>query len=193
MDRVATKELYSQLQDRLIIELGDNEILCPECKGLRFILVENDKKAYIEACRHCHIGKLFVCKHCDKGNKTDHCECKEARQERSDAFSIKQAQKDLEDYQKAEKINYQDYDGYYLLPHSERLQTLDDLRDWIGDQLSDGEELPEYFWAVEGTRHFDINLKDVISEKCEDGYEDMYDNLNTASPLITQAQELINQ
>lgn len=62
MEKVTTRELYSQLQDRLIIELGENEILCPECKGLRFIFIERNEKGYIQSC-NCHTGKLYVCKH----------------------------------------------------------------------------------------------------------------------------------
>ncbi|MDA8224269.1 MAG: hypothetical protein M0Z35_21745 [Desulfitobacterium hafniense] len=193
MEKVTTRELYSQLQDRLVIKLKESEILCPECKGLRFILVDRDDKGYIESCNHCYAGRQYVCKHCQKGNKTDHCECKEARQEKSNNFSLKQAQKDFEAYQKAEKVNYKEYDGYFILPTSERLQQIEDVGEWIHDKLVNGEEVPEYLWAVEGETHFSIDLKDVISEKCEDGYEDMYSNLSTGSPLITQAQELISQ
>ncbi|MCO1599843.1 hypothetical protein [Desulfosporosinus nitroreducens] len=193
MERVTTRELYSQLQDRLMIELGENEILCPECKGLRFVFVERGEKGYIEHCKRCYTGKQYICKRCGKGNKTDHCECEEARQERRDKFDLEESRKSAAAYEKAEKVNYKDYDGYFLLPHSERLQEIEDVRDWIYDKLSNGEDVPEYLWAVEGETHFSIDLQDVISEKCEDGYEDMYSNLSTGSPLITQAQELINQ
>lgn len=113
--------------------------------------------------------------------------------ERQDKFD-KESRKALAvAYEKAEKINYKDYDGYFLLPHSERLQEIDDVRDWISDNITEGEDVPEYLWAVEGEKHFSIDLKDVISDKCEDGYEDMYNNLSTGSSLITQAQELISQ
>lgn len=132
-------------------------------------------------------------KHCGKGNKTDYCQCDEAREERDSAYRLKQAQKEFEAYQKAEKVNYQDYDGYFILPISERLQDSDDVRDWIYDELVNSEDVPEYLWAVKGTPHFSIDLYDVISDKCEDGYEDMYSNLGTKSPLLSQAQELIKQ
>lgn len=193
MERITTKDLYSQLQDRLIIELGENQILCLGCKGLQFLFIENGEKGYIKSCNHCHTGKQYVCKHCGKGNKTDHCECKEARQGRDNDFRLKQAQKDSEAYQKAEKVNCKDYNGYFILPNSERLQEIEDVGEWIHDKLVNGEDVPEYLWAVEGAPHFSIDLQDVISEKCEDGYEDMYSNLSTRSPLIAQAQELINQ
>lgn len=188
-----TKDLFSQLQDKLIIELKENEILCPECRGLRFILVEEGNKAFIESCRRCHTGKQYVCKYCGKGNMTDHCECKEARQERQDKFD-KESQKALAAaYEKAEKVSYKDYDGYFILPHTEVLQSIEDVGNWIYDRLAESKDVPEYLWAVEGEQHFSIDLQDVISEKCEDGYEDMYENLDTKSTLLAQAQELIKQ
>lgn len=193
MENMTTRELFSQLESKLIVKLVENEILCPECKGLRFVLVESNNSAHIESCRHCHTGKQYVCKHCGKGNRTDHCECKEARQERQDKFDKESRKALTAAYVNAEKISYRDYVGYFLLPHSERLQTIDDVRDWIEGKLTDGEDVPEYLWSVEGEQHFSIDLKDVISEKCEDGYEDMYNNLSTGSTLISQAQELIKQ
>lgn len=193
MEGMTTRELFSQLQDKLIIKLGENEIICPGCKGLRFVLVEGEEKAHVESCRHCYTGKQYVCKHCGKGNKTDHCECTEAREERDNIYRAKQAEKDFKAYQKAEKMNCKDYDGYFILPHTERLQSIEDVEEWIRELILDGCDVPEYLWAVEGDRHFTIDLKEVISEKCEDGYEDMYSSLSTGSPLLIQAQELINK
>lgn len=193
MNELSTRDLFAQLQSKLIINLDENEILCPECKGLRFVLVEGDDKAFIESCRRCYTGKVYVCKHCGKDNKTDYCYCKEAQHERDYNSHLKQSQKDSEHYQKAEKISWKDYNGYYLFGNDEHLKTSDDLEEWIYEKLMDEEDVPEYLWSVEGSPHVSIDLRDVISAKCEDGYEDMYDYLNTDSPLIDQAQELINQ
>ena len=192
MNKLTTKELFAQLQNKLIIDLKENEILCPECKGLRFVLTESNGKGFVESCRHCYTGKLYVCKHCENCYKS-RCDCKESQDERDNEFRAKQAQKDFEAYQKAEKINHKEYDGYYMVGSDEHLKTQEDLETWIYDKLSDGEEVPEYLWAVEGTPHFSVDLLDVINDKCEDGYEDMFDHLSTESPLLSQAQELINQ
>jgi len=193
MEKVTTRELYTQLQERIIVDLKEDEILCPDCKGLLFVFVENGEKGYINSCRRCYNGKLYLCKHCGKGNKTGQCDCKEAHEERSNAFSLKQSQKDFEAYQKAEKIDYKEYKGYYIVSDDEHLKEQDDLGEWIYEQLVDEHDVPEYLWAVEGTSHLSIDLKDVISDKCEDGYEDMYSHLDTGSPLLLQAQELIDQ
>ena len=192
MQEPSTRELFSQLQNKLIINLKENEALCPECKGLRFILVERNSQAFIESCRHCYTGTLYVCKHCGKLNKS-WCDCTASNDERNNEYRIKQAQKDAEAFQKAEKINYKDYDGYYLFGSDDHLKTQEDLEEWIYEKLKDGEDVPEYMWAVEGQSHLSIDLLDVINDKCEDGYEDMYDHLSTGSPLLSQAQELINQ
>ena len=197
MSDATTKELMTQLQDKLIIKLEENEILCPECKGLTFVLKLDSlgEHGHIKRCQRCHTGKLEVCKHCGIGNKSM-CQCKGAGAERREKNQAEQAIKDSEAYQKAEKIHYKDYTGHFILSDSERLKDIDDVSDWISDMLYDGqdiEDMPEYLWAVEGERQFSLDLKDIIYDKCEDGYEEMYSNLDTESPLLSQAQKLINQ
>ncbi len=192
MSELSTKDLMGKIQNNLIITLLENEILCPECKGLRFVLIESNNKSYIESCRHCYTGKLFVCKHCNKGYKS-RCECREATDERNTEYQIKKAQKELEAYQKAEKIQYKDYKGKFIVEDSEYIKDCEDLEEWLYERISEGKDVPEYLWACESNRHFSIDLKDVISDKCEDGYEEMYNNLDTGSPLLSQAQELIEQ
>jgi hypothetical protein len=193
MDKLTTQELFAHLQDRLVLDLKENEIACPKCKGLRMFYIQNGDKGHIETCRNCHTGKLYVCKHCGKANNTDHCDCKEAVEERNNKWKLEQAQKDFEHYQKAEKISYKDYDGYYFIEEDERLKDQDDLEVWIEEKLIDGEEVPEYLWAVEENYRVSIDLQEVISEKCEDGYEDMFSCLDTEDILLSQAQNLINQ
>lgn len=192
MDRLTTNELYSQLQERIVMDLEEDEIICPECKGLRFVYIQKNGKGYIESCRRCHTGKLTVCKYCGKANKS-WCDCKEAQEERYNDFRLKQAQKELEAYHKAEKIDCKDYEGYFILSEDDFVKDSSDLEEWLYERLVEGEDVPEYLWAVEGVPHFSIDLKDVVSDKCEDGYEDMYSRLDTDNPLLSQAQELIEQ
>lgn len=193
MDKLTTQELFAQLQDRLVLDLKENEIACPKCKGLRMFYVQNGDKGHIDTCRNCHTGKMYVCKHCGKVNNTCYCDCKEATEERNTKWELEQKQKDAEHYQKAEKISYKDYDGYYLTDGDERLKDLDDLKVWIEEQLMDEENVPDYLWAVEENYRVSIDLSEVISEKCEDGYEDMFSCLDTDSSKLSQAQEIINQ
>jgi hypothetical protein len=193
MNKLTTQELFTQLQDRLVLDLKENEIACPKCKGLRMFYVQNGDKGHIDTCRNCHNGKLYVCKHCSKANNTDYCDCKEAIKERSTKWKLEQAQKDCENFQKAEKINYKDYYGYYLTDGDERLKDQDDLEVWIEEKLMDRETVPDYLWAVEENYRVSIDLQEIISDNCEDGYEDMFSCLDTESPLLSQAQNLVNQ
>jgi hypothetical protein len=192
MSELSTKDLFTQLQNKLIIKLEENEIVCPECKGLTFVLKLSGEHGHIERCPRCYTGKLTVCKHCGNSNKS-WCQCKGAVDERDEKRRIEQAKKEHEAYQKAEKIHYKDYDGKFILPNSDYIQDIDGVSDWIYDLLTEGEEPPEYLWALVSHPHFSINIYDVISDKCEDGYEEMYSHLDTGSPLLSQAQELISQ
>jgi hypothetical protein len=193
MNKLTTQELFNQLQDNLVLNLKDNEIACPECKGLRLIYTQEDNSGYLISCANCCTGKLYVCKHCGSTNKTDYCNCEGASEERANKWYFEQAQKDYENFQKAKKINYKDYNGYYLTDGDERLKDLDDLEVWIEEQLMDGENVPDYLWAVEENYRVSIDLQEVMSEKCEDGYEDMFNCLDTEDILLSQAQNLINQ
>lgn len=187
MEDIKTIDLFSELQNRLIIKTENNEIICPTCKGLRFKLVDS----HIEQCRDCHTGIVYVCKHCSQHNSTNYCKCNAAYKEREEKYNREQAEKDRIAFEKAEKINYKDYSGYYLI--DERLCEIDMLEEWIEESLKDGESVPEYMWAVEGEPCFSINLIDIISDKCEDGYEDMYSHLDTNSEQLVQAQALIEE
>ena len=193
MKRFSTKDLYAQLQERIILHLEENEVPCLECKGLRFNYVaDNEKEAHIETCRGCYTGKLTVCKYCGKACKS-WCDCRESQDARHNQWRAEQKQKELALYEKAEKISWKDYDGYFLFDGCEYLKTADDLEDWIYDRIMEEEDVPDFLWSTKGTQYINIDLNDVIYNACEDGYEDMYDYLSTKSPLIAQAQELINQ
>lgn len=193
MNELSTKQLFSQLQEKLILNLGENETLCPECKGLKMVLVEFNGRGYIESCKSCYTGKLTVCKHCGKGNKS-WCDCKESMQERNNEFQSKQMQKEFKAYEKAEKIHYKDYDGkFWIESYSSNIIEIDEVEEWIYETLQNGEEPPDYLWSIKGIPHFSINLLDVIYDKCEEGYEDMYDNLDIKSEYLVQAQTFIDK
>ena len=193
MDKVSTVDLYKQLQERLILDLHEGEIECPNCKGLRFVFIQKDDKGYIESCSHCYTGRLTVCSHCGKGN-TSWCDCKESQKQRDNEFRITQSKKEMIAYNKAQKINYREYDGkYWIEGYRNHVIEIDDVEEWIYEMLTDGKEVPDYLWAQKGTSHFSIDLYDVINDNCEDGYEDMFSHLDTNSPLLEQAQELISE
>ena len=192
MSELSTRDLFTQLQSKLIIDIKENEIVCPNCKGLRFVLIEKSDKGYIESCQRCYAGKVNICKHCGNDSKLS-CQCGQSRRERDTIYCSAQAQKELDAYNQAEKISFNDYNGKFLLESDDYAKDKDDIEEWIYEELKDGKEVPGYLWATESEKVFSIDLNEIISEKCEDGYEDMYDRLNTDSVLLAQAQQLISQ
>lgn len=192
------QELMGELTDRLIIHIEGNEEICPTCHGLRFIFKQEGDRGYIANCLDCYNGKVYICKFCGKKNKTDYCDCKEARAERDKEFNLRENKKDLERFQKAKKINFNDYNGFLFIPdNNERVYTVDEVYDWLCDRikydkLSD-EDLPEFLWGASSEPVFGVNLEDIIYDKCEEGYEDMDSCLNFNSESFKKAQEYIDK
>jgi hypothetical protein len=180
------------LQSKLIIDIKENEIVCPNCKGLRFVLIEKSDKGYIESCQRCYAGKVNICKHCGNDSKLS-CQCGQSKRERDTIFCSAQAQKELDAYNQAEKISFNDYNGKFLLESDDYVKDKDDIEEWIYEKLNDGEDVPDYLWATKAEKVFTIDLLDIISNNCEDGYEDMYDHLSTDSDVLVQAQQLITK
>lgn len=199
MGKKTTQELFSQLQDRLILPLEGNEITCPICKGLRMILKQNNEnEGHIENCHDCYNGKLYVCKYCGKANKTDHCDCKEAQEERDNEFKIKLAIKEQELFKKSKKIKFDDYDGYFILDDDEHVKDIDDVYNRLYDKIkyehATDEDLPRYLWATSSEPVFDLNIYDIILDKTEDGYDDMYSYLDMDnSEDLERAQEYLDE
>ena len=96
-----TKQLFEELKTKLILDLQEGEIACPTCSGLRMNLVERDEKHFIEQCRDCHTGKLFVCEYCGKHNKSS-CDCVGYRQE----IMNKNYTKEIEKINKATVVKF---------------------------------------------------------------------------------------
>lgn len=192
-----TQELFNQIQSRLILDLNENEVPCSKCKGLRFVYSQTDDKGYIDNCTNCYNGRLYKCKYCGKLNITDWCDCSKACEERDNAYNKKQLEENQNRFDKAEKISYKYYDGYFLFEGEEYIYDLDAIYDWLYEKikyekLTDG-ELPKYLWATKSEPLFALDIKDIVYNKCEDGYEGMYDNLNTEDELLSKAQEYLDK
>jgi hypothetical protein len=193
--RKTTQEIMDKLTERLMIKLEKGEILCPHCKGLRFVFeVNNDgQTGYIASCNKCYNGKLYTCEHCNKHNKIDHCNCEKASEIRFAKLTDADFKKDQELFAKAQKINFNDYiketDVKYFLINDSYASTSDDVIDWVYELIKDGEEAPKYLWATKAESMIDLNIHEIIYDKCEDGYEDMYTHLDTDNEELIKAQE----
>jgi hypothetical protein len=192
----STQELFDEISEGLIIPLEENEIICPTCKGLRMILKETNEKCYIESCPDCYNGKVYKCKYCGKLNKTDYCHCDKAEDERHIQWEQEQLLKEEKCFKKAKKIKINDYYGYFSLDCDEPVIDKEQLYDYLYDKIkyenATDEDLPKFLWAMTPEPVFDLNLEDIIYDKCEDGYDDMYSNLNVDDEDFRRAQEILD-
>jgi hypothetical protein len=191
MEELTTKELFGKLQERIILNLKDNEIACPHCKGLRFVYVQEGDKSYVDPCKLCFTGKRFTCNHCGSDAKTNYCGCEKARKVRNDNQIRFLENERFEKYKTAQKIHYKDYDGKFII--DEKVVDIDDVAEWIEGLIIDKEDVPEFLWATSSNPQFSIDIYDYIKTMCEDGYEGMYDFLDTNSYLLKQAQLFIHK
>lgn len=197
MSNLSTQELMDELKSKIILNLNDNETPCSKCNGLQFIYVQEGEIGYIKNCNRCYNGKQYICNHCGKSNKTDRCDCKKAEQERRDIFNNKESERDKELFDKATKIKFNDYEGKFILPNSDFIQDSDGVYEWLYNEIKCQEksyrELPKYLWSTKAESVFNLELKEIISDKCDDGYEDMYSNLDTNDEDLIKAQEYIDK
>lgn len=192
-EKIPTQELFDLLKSRLIIELKNNEELCPECHGLKINYKESNGKSYVQTCARCYVGKVYRCEFCGTLNRQDFCNCKEASNKRAEAFTKKEHEKFQEAFKTAKIIKLKDYDGYLTsLYNEERVVEADEFAEQYADEF-DVEDSPKYVCASVGEVHFNLDIKDVISDKTEGGYDDMYEHLNTDSKLLSDAQVLIDK
>lgn len=170
------KELFEQIQGAIILDLKENEIPCPKCKGLRFYYVEKNGKGYIETCRECYAGKLYICKHCQKGSGSDYCSCEKAREERI-------IQRDISYYEKAEKLSPVQYDGWVYfegLGHNEGyFEGVDELIEYCEDEEID---MPDWVYCCKGERHL-LDIDSAIESMVEEAYEDAREHLKDEKEL----------
>ena len=182
------KELISELQSKVMIELNEGEVLCPDCKGLRFKYTEENDRGYISNCTKCYTGKLFVCTDCGDYNKTNWCNCSESRDR-------KNAESEAKKIATATKVDIKDYNGMLKsLIYEERVVDKDEFYDEYFDNFD--ADSPKYVWAMEPylvIKPVDLDVREVILGLTEDGYEDMYEHLDIKSPLLIGANKLIQE
>lgn len=165
-----TQELFEQIQEAIILDLKEGEIRCPKCKGLRFYYIEENGKAHIEACRECHTGKLYVCKHCQRPNRTDYCNCKEAREARNKVA-------DDAHFEKAEKLTPEQYDSWVYVDgygyNEGYFESVDALTEHC-----EGEDIPvpEWVYCCREMSH-KLDIDSAIENMLDDAFEDARDHL----------------
>lgn len=198
MKNKTTQELMDELSSKLILKLYENEVPCPTCHGLRFIHRQQSGASYITDCKNCYNGKVTKCEYCGKLNKTDHCDCKEAEESRRTIQDNIEYERERGLFNKATKIKFNDYKGKFILGGNDTIQDKDSVYEWLYDevkyQYKAYDELPKYIWATKSQPALTLDLDDIINTQCEDdGYEDMYSNLDMDDKDLILAQEYLNK
>lgn len=193
MENKSTRELFDLLKSKLIIELKDGEELCPDCKGLRLSYKEHSGKRYIETCRTCHTGKVYKCEFCGSLDRNSMCYCKQASDKRSNDLRMREHTKFQEVLKTATIIPIKQYKGYLTsLYNEERVVEADEFMEQYLDEF-DVELSGKYVYASIGEPLFNLDIYDIISDKCEEGYEGMYQRLTTESELLADVQVLLDK
>ena len=171
-----TKELFEQIQHKIILDLKEGEIPCHKCKGLRFYYVEENGKGYIETCRECHTGKLYICKWCDKPNKSDYCNCDTASRIRT--YKAMDAH-----YEKAKRLLPEQYEGWIYaegLGYNEGyFESVDTLIEYCEDE---GIDVPDWVYCCEETSHT-LDIDSAIDSMLDEAFEGARDHLKDEKEL----------
>jgi len=148
---------------------GENDEWCSVCNGIGLI----NKGNYIVGCTACN-GK-GVKKACECGQKID-----------------RPYYDTCERFEAATKIPFEDYTGLFLL-NDDKVITGEDLEEELYSLIYGGEEPPTYIWGTTKQKVFtDIDLAEVVANKCEEGYEDMESRFDYKDEGFIKAQELAN-
>lgn len=152
---------------------------CPICYKLYYEKKDADFCHQDRTCTTC--GKVI-------GKKDYYDTCQECRNK------VKKENMEKK-FDKAEKISYIDYDGYFLYGNEERVKDIDELADYIYESILDDNDYipPTYLFGLKKTPVFDLDIYDILEYKTEDGYEDMYSFLDTKSELLSDIQLLMDK
>lgn len=165
---------------------GEHDEWCSVCHGIGLI----NKGNYIVGCSACN-GK-GVKKACECGQKIDRPYYDTCDSCRSKKQSDLREQKDRERFEAATKIPFEDYTGLFLW-NDDKVITGEDLEEELYSLIYDGEKPPSYIWGTEKHKVFtNIDLAEVVANKCEDGYEDMESHFDYKDEDFIKAQELVN-
>lgn len=167
------KKFLELFPDNYIRVIPDGMKVYENCGGVGW---HNKTPGYISPCQVCK-GKGFTGDRlCSCGNKIEHplhIKCKKCREKEREG-------KEQECFNKAKKVSFTDYDGlFYSGDYNDHVKDKEDFKEWLYNRIFNGEEVPSWVWATKKTKCFNINIFDIVNDACEDGYEDMYDFLDT--------------
>ena len=78
----------------------------------------------------------------------------------------------------------------YSLSNDERIVDKDDFAEELYEKIKNGEDYPEYIYGTEKRVVMNIDFEDIVTDACEDGYEEMSKFLDWEG--TTEIQNLID-
>ena len=176
-------------------DLQKHEVICSHCGGTGLQVDNNPfglkgenskihfpyKQQTIVGCRHCYNGVQQKCLHCDKifERQEYRCDCEKSKQERGQ----KQYEKDLEIWNKAKKITFEqalnDYTLVYIENYDKYLAP-EEVQEYLDDKEFDNEPIQRNNIWIYGTSAIDMSIdaSDIIENACSDLHEEAENNIS---------------
>lgn len=169
------------------MELKEDQIICPTCKGVTIIQVEDGNSNYIKQCPSCRgRGVRRVCKHCGKTYEFS-CLCDKSQEEQRKSYMEALRQKKESEERQLEDLKREALriENFSLLEESEDINGLfingvyyeKDQKDRIKDVLKDiakkninNKYVPLFF--VSKRKYLEVDIEDRLKNEADDLIED---------------------
>lgn len=109
-----------------------------------------------------------------------------------ECFNKEQKAKEMEDFEKANKIKPENYNGEVLDLSGSYVTHISLYIQEYEENFK--EDFPKWIWARKSGPVLSCDILNMIENECnDDGYEDMYENLDTSDDKLIEAQELVDK
>lgn len=111
----------------------------------------------------------------------------------SACFSAKQAVKDAEAIDKAEKLEtWAGWVSYGSGPNDGYFESIDAFAEYLEDNCDEDSSWPEWVFIARGHAEVMLDIGNILENVCDDGYDDMADDLKGTKELEA-AIEIFNK
>lgn len=160
---------------------ADKDEWCPECKGIGF----KREETHIVGCVKClGTGIIKTCE-CGRPKAFGYAICQSCKDR-------KRAEAEQEQFEKADKIPFDAYNGKFVV--NEAVVDKEGFEEWLFNELESNGESPDYWPVANSWQQISrLDLREIVYEQCEDGYDGMEDQLDFVDPGFIRAQELLDE
>lgn len=192
-DGLREEKVAIERKFELIKHLSENEIICPECKGLGMEIDDNTfyissldfpyKKQTVSYCKHCVNGVQEKCPHCGElMRRSRKCNCQGAQEEQNQ----KKLENAIQTWNKAKKIKYEDVEfemlyvenANFFITHTALLRYL----------CLENIKNPRVYRTM--TTKLELDADNVVESSADELYDEAYENI--PKELIEELQEALD-